>query len=623
MTDLPFAPVEFGRYRLLRLIGRGGMAEVYLAESHGPMTFRKLVAVKRLLPVYASNRRYVQMLLDEARIAAAINHPNVASVLDLGRVDDQHFITMEFVDGVDLADVLRACQVRGEQLPIELSLYIARCVAEGLHAAHLLTDGEGTPMQVVHRDVSPHNVLLSYSGDVKLIDFGVAKAKTNLTLTRSGIIKGKLQYMSPEQAQAQPVDARADIFSLGMTLYKMLTGRLPFGGHNEFQVYEQILRKRAAPPSHVVEGIPEIVDALVLRSLRKNPDERFPTALSMARLIDRALSELAPATGGNDLARFLAESLQRENRIPMTAEGDDFASASHVDEARPEDDTEDERVDRLTRADVPEPSSRPGLYPHGDTTATVVHRPSASTLAPSFSSQAPPISIPDDADFEGGESTALLDDDSNATQELADRPTQMMVVSVVPDEPPDAAAERPDEPVRARSTTPYFLFGLVFVGGFAFFLMLRDPDRRPEVKPSPPPRSVGAVAQPLGPTSIPRLKPPSLGSTASDSIGLLAREPRALAPLELPVPKPAVEPSVPSVPPNPPIPQRAVLTVSTLPWAWVTIDGQRLSRHTPLMGHALRSGRHKVTLETADGRRFETAISLKPGQRFTLSHQFK
>ena len=318
MTDLPFAPVEFGRYRLLRLIGRGGMAEVYLAESQGPMTFRKLVAVKRLLPVYASNRRYVQMLLDEARIAAAINHPNVASVLDLGRVDDQHFITMEFVDGVDLADVLRACQVRGEQLPIELSLYIARCVAEGLHAAHLLTDGEGTPMQVVHRDVSPHNVLLSYSGDVKLIDFGVAKAKTNLTLTRSGIIKGKLQYMSPEQAQAQPVDARADIFSLGMTLYKMLTGRLPFGGHNEFQVYEQILRKRAAPPSHVVEGIPEIVDALVLRSLRKNPDERFPTALSMARLIDRALSELAPAMGGNDLARFLAESLQRENRIPMT-----------------------------------------------------------------------------------------------------------------------------------------------------------------------------------------------------------------------------------------------------------------------------------------------------------------
>ncbi len=341
----PETPRSFGRYQMIRRIGQGGMAEVYLAEVVGLGGFRKKVAIKRLLPHYAQNERFVTMLEDEARIAAAIRHPNVAEVLDFGSVGGQHFIAMEYIDGIDLATVLRGFRLRDTLLPLPAALYIARGVAEGLHAAHALRDSEGRPQQVIHRDVSPHNILISYEGAVKLIDFGVAKAANNSTKTRSGVIKGKLQYMSPEQAQAQSLDGRADIFSLGMTLYKMLTGRLPFTGQNEYQVYDQILRKNPIPPRRLMAEIPERVDAIVLKALRKSRDRRFQTAQEMADLLDVALAEIDVDYGARELGELLSGDRPQPSTVENLYEEDFIASVSGVDVPA---DVDERAIDRLT-----------------------------------------------------------------------------------------------------------------------------------------------------------------------------------------------------------------------------------------------------------------------------------
>ena len=177
---------NFGRYRLVRMLGQGGMAEVYLGEVTGLGLFRKRVAIKRLLPHYQLNQRFVAMMRDEANIAAAIRHPNVAQVLDFGEVDGQHFIAMEYVDGPDLSSVLRRLRDAGHTLPVPAALYITQCVAAGLHAAHTLKAPDGRALTVIHRDVSPHNILVSYEGAVKLIDFGVAKAETTAPRPRAG-----------------------------------------------------------------------------------------------------------------------------------------------------------------------------------------------------------------------------------------------------------------------------------------------------------------------------------------------------------------------------------------------------------------------------------------------------
>ncbi|MCB9527298.1 MAG: serine/threonine protein kinase [Myxococcales bacterium] len=342
----PETPRTFGRYQMIRRIGQGGMAEVYLAEVVGLGGFRKKVAIKRLLPHYAQNERFVTMLEDEARIAAAIRHPHVAEVLDFGSVGGQHFIAMEYIDGVDLATVLRGFRLRDSLLPLPAALYVARCVAEGLHAAHALRDAEGRPQEVIHRDVSPHNILLSYEGAVKLIDFGVAKAANNSTKTRSGVIKGKLQYMSPEQAQAQVLDARADIFSLGMTLYKMLTGRLPFTGQNEYQVYDQILRKKPIPPRRLMPEIPERVDAIVQKALRKNRARRFQTGAEMAELLDVALGEVDPDYGARELGELISAEMVAPSTPENLYEEDFIASESGVD--GPEEGGDERDIDRLT-----------------------------------------------------------------------------------------------------------------------------------------------------------------------------------------------------------------------------------------------------------------------------------
>ena len=283
---------RFGQYELLRKVGAGGMGELFLARADGLAGFKKLIVIKRLLPHLSKGpdgQRFVDMFLDEARLAAQLNHPNIVQIYDLGNVEDAYYLAMEYVDGVDLRRYLRRGQQHEQALPVEHAVKIASFLCEALHYAHELRDGDGQPLNLVHRDVSPHNVLVSFDGAVKLTDFGIAKATTQVVKTQVGTLKGKLRYMAPEQAEEALVDRRADIFSIGILLYEMLAGVRPFDGVNEFDILEKLLYKPHAPLNNIVENIPFELTSIVDKALQKDPAGRFQNALEMQMELERFL----------------------------------------------------------------------------------------------------------------------------------------------------------------------------------------------------------------------------------------------------------------------------------------------------------------------------------------------
>jgi serine/threonine protein kinase len=251
------------------------MAELYLARATGIEGFEKLVALKRILPQHAQHEDFVHMFLDEARLAATIQHANVAQVYDIGRCDDGLFFTMEFVHGEDVRTVMQTMGKRSRALPLEHALSIAIGAAAGLHAAHQKLGHDGALIGLVHRDVSPSNLLVSFDGCVKIIDFGIAKAERRQTETRAGTLKGKIAYMSPEQCLGDAIDRRSDVFSLGVVLYEMTTGARLFPVDNEYAAMRQIVDEDAPPPSKRKQGYPPELEAIVLRALRRNRSERY------------------------------------------------------------------------------------------------------------------------------------------------------------------------------------------------------------------------------------------------------------------------------------------------------------------------------------------------------------
>ncbi len=236
-----------GPYYLVKLIAIGGMAEIYMATSKGVGGYEKRLALKVIHPDYADDRRFVQMLVDEAKIAVKLNHPNIAQTFDLGRIGNCYFISMEFVDGADFFQVLKRTSEMGREFPVPASLLVAHEALRGLDHAHKKCDEDGQPLQIIHRDVSPQNMLISRQGEVKLVDFGIAKAANLSTKTRSGVIKGKLVYMSPEQSWGESVDQRSDVFSAGIVLYEALTGGSIYLEKNPVKLLEMV-RKAAIPP---------------------------------------------------------------------------------------------------------------------------------------------------------------------------------------------------------------------------------------------------------------------------------------------------------------------------------------------------------------------------------------
>jgi serine/threonine-protein kinase len=331
----PFSPLTPGyrldRYELLGPLAEGGMASVWIARQRGKHGFEKLVALKTILPQYASDLRFQQMFLDEARIASRIEHFNVARILDLGEEHDVLYLAMEYVDGDSLSKLRRAWQKKHIPAPAGIILRILADVCSGLHEAHEMRGEDGSLLEIVHRDVSPHNILVSVKGVAKLIDFGIAKARDRLAgETNAGVLKGKIQYMAPEQALGRKVDRRADLWAVGATLYHVLTGKPPFDADNTLGTLHLLTSGR--PPLPLPPNVHPAIAALARKALTTPPEKRFSSAAEMRDSIEAAMIDAKVVATTADVAAFVVEHLSE--RTAKRRQSIDIALAAAAERER-------------------------------------------------------------------------------------------------------------------------------------------------------------------------------------------------------------------------------------------------------------------------------------------------
>jgi len=305
------------RYRVIDKLASGGMAEVFRAESAGIEGFKKKVAIKRVLPHLSKKRKFIQMFLDEARLSAHLSHSNVVQVFDIGIGDDTYFIVMEYVDGADLKAIIETRRQRSQEFPLEAGVYVTTKICEGLAYAHELKDGDGNPFGIVHRDMSPPNVLITRYGEVKIADFGLAKANNQLEKSEPGIIKGKFSYLSPEAATGQEVDARADIFAVGIILWEILAGRKLFLGESDYETVKLVQQAQIPPLTQFNKKVPPSLERTILRALARNPAERYQRASDLARDLNAFLYHHGRPVGPWDVAALVNETItQRQHDKP-------------------------------------------------------------------------------------------------------------------------------------------------------------------------------------------------------------------------------------------------------------------------------------------------------------------
>ncbi|MBN2362219.1 MAG: protein kinase [Deltaproteobacteria bacterium] len=298
----------FGKYELIKKIGQGGMAELFLARQTGFAGFEKLVVIKRILPALVESDdsdQFVNMFVDEARLAARLNHPNIVQIFDLGFTDGQFYIAMEYVNGVDLRRMLNQAKRERQELPLEHAVKIVSTVCEALCYAHDSRDSVGRPLCVVHRDISPHNVLLSFDGNVKLTDFGIAKATSGWVKTKGGALKGKLTYMAPEQVYERPVDRRTDVFSAGLVLYEMATGHRAYRAESEIQLINLVSMAQIRPPLEIRPDLPPGLVPILQRALARDPDDRYPDALALQMALEQFLMEIRSISNAPLIGQFV------------------------------------------------------------------------------------------------------------------------------------------------------------------------------------------------------------------------------------------------------------------------------------------------------------------------------
>ena len=306
--------IKYGDYFLLGRLSEGGMAEIFLGKPLVSENKSQLIAVKRIIKQYQSNPNFIAMLKDEARIAIALKHPNICRVFELGQFNKQLFLVMEFIHGKELGSILYQSVEQTLALPFEFSLYIIAQIASALGYAHKKADADGKPEEIVHRDVNPQNIFISFDGSAKLIDFGIAKAKDRLTRTKLGMVKGKCGYMSPEQVAGENVDGRSDIFALGVVLYELLTGKQAFVGKSEFDIFQNIAATRYIPPQTANKNIPESVALVMDKSLAQNREDRYQDADEFSQDLFSLLESqnLNPEVLQSNLSEYI-KNLYRES----------------------------------------------------------------------------------------------------------------------------------------------------------------------------------------------------------------------------------------------------------------------------------------------------------------------
>ena len=318
------------KYELLCPLAVGGMAELHLVRAHDREHGERLAVIKRLRRELAVDHQFVKMFLDEARLASTLRHPNVVEVLAVGHDDDQCYIAMEHLHGHDLRDTMARVTGRRQRLRFDQALAIARSVAVGLHYSHERTGADGQPLHIVHRDVSPHNVFLTYGGDVKIVDFGVAKAATQLSRTRTGVLKGKVAYMSPEQATGQRLDRRSDVFCIGILLWEMTTGHWLYRKSTELDTLNAVAGERPPRPSRRVPDYPRELEKVVMKTLARSRDERWATAGELAEAIDELARRQKWSLEGSVIGELVAKEFSEEVAAWRVAQARGISLGDHL-----------------------------------------------------------------------------------------------------------------------------------------------------------------------------------------------------------------------------------------------------------------------------------------------------
>ncbi len=546
---------QVGRYVLRSVLASGGMASVYLAHLTGPHGFEKTIAVKRIHPHLVRDRRFVEMFLDEARVAALIHHPNVCAVMDFGEDDGAPYIVMEYLSGESFSSVLKKARKEGG-CPMWLAARVVHDAARGLEAAHELAGPDGRPMGVVHRDVSPQNIFVLYDGVTKVVDFGVARARGRLSVTQTNEVKGKLPYMAPEQYENDAIDHRADVWALGVVLWESTTSRRLFRAANDAATIARVLHKPIPLPSTVVPEYPKELEAIVMKCLARDLAKRYATAEELAEDLEQFLYRSGKPAGTSQVKRWMSTHF-----------------ASHI-----------EYRQRLMRGEVPD--EPPELISSSSTLSSMVSK--APRAEPVADSEPPPT--------------------------LADSPRRLAAVRETDHaEPsrPTAHAARPYEATPAPATRkpterrPWIPIGavvalFVLLGAWAMGHAGREakvaprPDEPaplahvapPEPSPTPPePVAPAAVA---APEAVAAATSPEAAAEPEDRE---ARRPRQTGP--------------------------GTLNLLAIPSATVRLDGRVLGE-TPLIGRQLPAGAHRLQLRTADGRTKTVTVQIRSGRSTRL-----
>jgi serine/threonine protein kinase len=416
--------IPFGKYLLLERIAVGGMAEVFLSKSFGIEGFEKIIAIKRILPTMAEDDDFIEMFIDEAKIAGQLSHANIVPIYELGKIGDSHYIAMEYVWGKDLLQIMNRFRRMRKRMPPAMVAFIASKMCEALEYAHTKRDRRGAPLNLIHRDISPQNILVSYDGAVKLIDFGIAKAASRTTKTQAGVLKGKFGYMSPEQVRGLPIDLRSDIFAVGTCMYEMLTADRLFVGESDFSTLEKVRHAAVAPPSEMVPDVPKDFDSIVMKALAREPADRWQTAGEMQEALQEFIATQRPPFTTSKMAAWMRSAFTKEQ--------------------------EEEKARLDSYASVGRPSVL-GSPPLSTTTpGRVTQRPpKPPPPAPRPAAPAPAAPAPMDDDFGGdemvGESTMISASPFEALQDQLDEldasPTQIFFSS--DDDAPGASHDLP------------------------------------------------------------------------------------------------------------------------------------------------------------------------------------
>jgi serine/threonine-protein kinase len=510
------------------------MASVWAARQRGKHGFEKLVAIKTILPKFAADLRFQEMFLDEARIASRIEHPNVAQILDLGEEHEILYLVMEYVEGDALSKLNRACQKAGVKIPPGIILRVLADVCAGLHDAHELVDPDGHALEIVHRDVSPHNILVSNKGIAKLIDFGIAKARSRAgTDTNSGVLKGKIQYMAPEQASGAPIDRRADIWAVGAILYHLIAGKPPYEGDNQLATLHLLGSGR--PPVPLASTVHPSIAAVARTALTHDPERRFATAADMRDALERAMFDSRANATQSEVAQFWAQHMSdRSARRRQAIEN----SISMMADRR--------RVDEMLRPPGARRSSSPSIPPPASasmrTPASIP--PPARSVDPRASSSDFPAATPGPVAIPTSDAVAKL------TARLSEPPPSPVGSYATLGSTAIASTAQATLPPQARrSAFPFIAGGIVAtVGVVVLWLALSSPG------PSGPTASATA-SRPPPPTAETATTTATPAAAPAPDAARDAGPAASAAPAPPSPPGPAAPPPRPNPPAAPP-PQR-------------------------------------------------------------------